>query len=214
MKRFLLLCLGALAFAQTSTAAWITNTYSGTFPNDGYIPDNNESGWAATMTLTGNTGLTVTDVQVSFSISGGWNGDLYGYLVHDTGFVVLLDRVGTGTFPSYGYGEAGFTGVTLSDATSGTSIQSYGGVGTAAAAWSNPGPYNSQAGTLNTAFDGLNVDGSWTLFFADQSAVDVSQVTSWSLMINAVPEPTTWAMIFFAAAFGGWRFFAWRKKAA
>jgi hypothetical protein len=42
-------------------------------------------------------GPTITDVNVGLQLSGGWNGDLYAYLVHSSGFAVLLNRVGRGT---------------------------------------------------------------------------------------------------------------------
>ena len=31
---------------------------------------------------------------MTLNLSGGWNGDLYAYLVHNSGFAVLLNRVG------------------------------------------------------------------------------------------------------------------------
>jgi len=214
MNRFLLLCLGTLAFFQSSQGAWITTNFTSGFANSGYIPDDDLSGWADTRTLEGYTGLTVQDVSVTLDISGGFNGDLYGYLVHDSGFVVLLNRVGQTATPgeTFGFSNSGFSGTVLTDTGSYNNIQTSGSYSSTTAIGS--GPYNTGAGTLDTAFTGLNVDGAWTLFFSDQSSGDISQVTGWSLAIDAVPEPTTWAMIFFAAGFGGWRFFLWRKKAA
>lgn len=207
MKRLSLFCILLLAFALQASAALTTNTFTSGFANSGYVPDNDFSGWSDTRTLSGYTGLTVADVHVTLNISGGWNGDLYGYLVHDSGFVVLLDRVGSSTYSPYGYGEAGFTNVRLIDGNPSytTSIENYGGSSSAAAALSG-GNYNSQDGTLNTAFDGLSVNGNWTLFLADMSSGDISQVTGWTLTIEAVPEPATWALMIFGAAFGCWRF--------
>ena len=207
MKRLSIFCVLLLAFALQVSASLTTNIFSSGFANSGYVPDNDFSGWSDTRTLSGYTGgsALVENVFVTLNIAGGWNGDLYGYLVHSSGFVVLLDRVGSSTFSPYGYGEAGFTGVMLADDAAHTSIESYGGSSAAAAALSG-GTYNSQDGTLNTAFDGLSVNGNWTLFLADLSSGDISQVTGWTLTIDAVPEPTTWAMMIFAAAFGCWRF--------
>ena len=203
-----------LAFALQASASLTTNFTSG-FANSGYIPDNNLSGWADTRNInqTEYTGFTVTDVQVTLNVAGGWNGDLYGYLVHDGGFAVLLNRVGqTGTAgQTFGYGEAGFSGVTLADGLSLTSIQNYGGSYSAAGALSG-GSYSSAGGNLNTGFDGLNVNGNWTLFLADMSSGDISQVTGWTLSITAVPEPTTWAMMIFGGAFGCWHLNRWRLK--
>lgn len=218
MKRLFIIFAAAALLAGQAFAAFFTNTYTGSFANSGYVPDNNLSGWSDTHTLSGFSGgiALVENVTVTLNISGGWNGDLYGYLVHvddnsNTGFVVLLNRVGTGTYPTYGYGEAGFNNVTLSDV-SGTSIQNYGGSGSAASALAS-GTYGSAGGTLNTTYDGLTVNGSWTLFLSDMSTGDISQVTGWTLTIEAVPEPTTWAMIVFGAVLGGWHFTRRNKTA-
>jgi subtilisin-like proprotein convertase family protein len=214
MKRLTFLSILLLAFAHQVSASLTTNFTSG-FANGGFIPDNNLNGWADThnLAVTEYNGLVVSDVQVTLNISGGWNGDLYGYLVHDSGFVVLLDRVGrTGTAgQTFGYGEAGFTGVSLIDGQSFTSIQNYGGSYSSAAALSG-GSYSSAGGTLNSSFDGLSVNGNWTLFLSDMSSGDISQITGWSLAITAVPEPTTWAMLVFGAAFGCWHLSRWRAK--
>lgn len=216
MKRPILLSIVLLAFALKASAA-VTTNFSGGFANSGFVPDNNLNGWSDTRTLslTEYTGFTVTDVQVTLNIAGGWNGDLYGYLVHDGGFAVLLNHVGqTGTAgQTFGYGNAGFTGVALVDGLSLTSIQNYGGTYSAGPALSG-GSYGSAGGTLNTSFDTLNVNGNWTLFLADTSSGDISQVTGWTLSITAVPEPTTWAMLIFAVAFGGWQLNRWRLKRA
>lgn len=214
MKRLTLLSLLLLAFALQASASLTTN-FNGGFANTGFAPDNNLNGWSDTrsLNLTEYTGFTVTDVQVTLNVSGGWNGDLYGYLVHDSGFAVLLDRVGrTGTSgQTFGYGEAGFTGVTLADGQSLTSIQNYGGSYSAAGALSG-GTYGSSGGVLNTAFDGLSVNGNWTLFLADMSSGDISQITGWTLTVTAVPEPTTWAMMIFGGAFGCWHLARRRVK--
>lgn len=213
MKRLSLFCILLLAFALQASASLSSNVFSSGFANGGYVPDGDFNGWTDTRTLSGYSGgsALVADVQVTLNIAGGWNGDLYGYLVHDSGFVVLLDRVGSTTFSPFGYGEAGFTGVTLADSAPHTGIEFYGGSSSAGAALSG-GTYNSQGGTLNTSFDGLSVNGNWTLFLADMSSGDISQVTGWTLTIDAVPEPTTWAMMIFAATFGCWRFAQWRTK--
>lgn len=211
MKRLFNACALLLALALPASASLVTNFNSG-FANGGLVADGNLSGWTDTrnLNITEYAGFTVTDVQVTLDISGGWNGDLYGYLVHDSGFVVLLDRVGSSTYSPYGYGNAGFTSVVLSDTVNLTgNIEDYGGAGGPSVASSAlaGGTYNSQDGTLNTAFDGLSVNGNWTLFLADMSTGDISQVNGWSLSIEAVPEPTTWALL--VASFG---FVCWQLR--
>lgn len=59
------------------------------------IPDNNPSGVAYALQFT-QTGWRITDLTVTFTITGGWNGDLYAYLSHLGGVAVLLNRVGRG----------------------------------------------------------------------------------------------------------------------
>ena len=210
----LFLCLAAMAAVVSAPAAIITNIYN---TGSAIIPDGNLSGWADTRTVSGNTGLTVESVTVTLNISGGWNGDLYGYLFHvdensSSTSVVLLNRVGTGTYPTDGYGEAGLNNVTLIDTSPLTSIHNYGGSGSAASALGSRN-YNSAGGTLNTTFDGLKVNGSWSLFLADISSGEISQVTGWTLTIETVPEPTTWALLGFGTILGGWHFTRRQKSA-
>jgi hypothetical protein len=42
-----------------------------------------------------------------------------------------------------------------------------------------------------SSFTGLNANGTWTLFIADQSAGETSTLQSWSVTITGVPEPST-----------------------
>jgi hypothetical protein len=42
-----------------------------------------------------------------------------------------------------------------------------------------------------SSFNGLNGNGSWTLFVADLSAGETSTLQSWTLNITAVPEPSS-----------------------
>ena len=56
-----------------------------------------------------------------------------------------------------------------------------------------------------SSFNGLDPNGSWTLFLADMSGGDQSTLASWSLEISIVPEPTTVAlMVFGVAGLGVW----------
>ena len=89
-------------------------TFNSGFQNGGVIPDGQLTGWTDTRSLAGAAGQ-ITDVSVTLNLSGGWNGDLYAYLVHGSGFAVLLNRVGRDTGNAAGYGTAGMN-VTLSDA--------------------------------------------------------------------------------------------------
>src|ERR1044071_4139758 len=77
-----------LAFALRGSAAVQTFSWTGSQ----VVPDNNASGLAFTFNVPGSP-LMITDVSVNLNIAGGWNGDLYAYLSHGSGFVVLLNRI-------------------------------------------------------------------------------------------------------------------------
>jgi subtilisin-like proprotein convertase family protein len=52
---------------------------------------------------------------------------------------------------------------------------------------------------LTTSFASQNPNNTWTLFFADTSPGGNTTLNSWSLDINAVPEPITMALPIFGA---------------
>jgi subtilisin-like proprotein convertase family protein len=190
------LILGTMAVALNASAVLFTST-----PNS-IVPDGDTNGWANSINVTGQTGtITPGSLQVKLDLAGGWNGDLYAYLVHGTGFAVLLDRVGQGTPGeptfTYGFGTAGMN-VWLSDAT-GDSIDTTAIPGFLGTTYSR----NGYAGNL-ASFDNLNPNGTWTLFVADLSASGVTTVQSWGLQMDivAVPEVETWIAAALAGAFG------------
>ena len=202
MKLHTLVTLLAVGIALGARGGLYTEgPYNSGFANGGNILDGNATGWSDTRNVTDiPAGMTVGGLTVTFTISGGYNGDLYGYLSHDGALIPLLNRVGTGTGsmsdPTYyfGYGDAGFSGVTLSDSAS-VNIHNYGG------GFIPGGTYQPDSGGLTFAgtFGGLGADGGWTLFLADlSSGGGQSTVVSWSLGITAVPEPVNVALGIFA----------------
>ena len=184
----------------------------------GSIPDGSPVGVSFTGTYDGAAaGATVSSLTVNLSISGGYNGNLYGYLVAPNGtLVMLLNQPGHTDGSTFGFGYAGSgLNVTLTDATtiggnSVTSIQTT--AETPGQLFS--GTYNA-AGTLGT-FNNSSANGEWKLFFADMTAGGgQSQLTGWSLDITAVPEPVNVALGCFVAmllSLSGVRR-AWRTKA-
>ena len=199
MKRTLLLgTLLATTLAVNATlytTAW-TNGVNATFANGGVVPDNNFSGWVNSQTVNEVGTITPGSLLVSLDLSGGWNGDLYAYLVHDTGFAVLLDRVGY-TGSGYGYGTAGMD-VWLTDSAGLGNIE-ITPVPVADGTYSR----NGYAGNLSS-FDNLNANGTWTLFIADLSSGGLTTVNNWGLQMDivAVPEVETWIAAALAGAFG------------
>jgi subtilisin-like proprotein convertase family protein len=197
MKKNILLGGLILLAATAAQATLYTFNYTSGFANSGVIPDANPGGWSDTRTLDGfGTDINITDVNVRLNISGGFNGDLYGYLVSDSGFAVLLNRVGTGSGgepqSTYGFSTSGFGSIKLDDNTTFGNIHDQ----------LNPagGTWKSDGLTLNS-FIGGNPNGTWTLFLSDLSGGETSTLVSWGLEIEAVPEPTTWALVGFGAIF-------------
>lgn len=198
MKKFLLLAT-VLATTLAAHATIYTTNWSNGFANGGVVPDNNFSGWADTRSVSTMPAGIFTGLSVDLQLSGGWNGDLYAYLVHSSGFSVLLDHVGTPGL-TYGYGDAGMN-VTL--AATGSSIHSYGGgnvfSSTPTGTWMTDNTSGSLASFLSTS-----PNGTWSLFIADLSAGGVTTVQSWGLQMDivAVPEVETWVAAALAGMFG------------
>ena len=141
---------------------------------------------------------------------GGWNGDLYAYLLSPTGqTAVLLNRVGVDVGNSVGYGDSGFD-VTLSS--TGNDIHTYqqssplfNGTGQLLGNWAADGrsadpalvtvadPIDDGLGN----FTGADPTGQWTLFVADLNPGDQSILVSWGVNVDVqpTPEPSTWAML-------------------
>jgi subtilisin-like proprotein convertase family protein len=226
----LLAVLFLLAGMNLRAQTLVTNSY---FQNVSTIVlDDNPNGVFSTINVGGLLG-TVSDVSVSLDIAGGYNGDLYAYLVDPTGdFAVLLNRVGVGGSDPFGYGDTGLDAMFTTTATD--NIHFYqnldyhlNGAGQLTGIWaadgrnlvpdtlSSPPPLFDTASTTNTInlFLGTNPNGDWTLFIADMSGSFQSTWIDWQLDMITVPEPAT---IQFLATFGGlaaagaW----WRRRPA
>lgn len=214
-KQLLVVTAAATLCSATALAQSETNFL---FNVNQAVPDNSAVG------LTLGTDLTVLGgpietVTVSLGISGGFNGDLYGYLDGPNGgFAVLLNRVGVSNNASqFGYSDSGFN-VTFSDAAA-NSVQYYqnlsytlNGSGQLTGLWQPEGvnidPQSSPSSFLGApqsallgSFAGTDANGTWTLFLADLNAGGQSTVVSWGLDITTVPEPTTLALVGLAAGF-------------
>jgi subtilisin-like proprotein convertase family protein len=186
------------------------------------IPDNDPSGLVSTLSLS-DPGGSIDDVSVNLDIAGGWNGDLYAYLLSPTGqMAVLLNRVGVDTGNPVGYGDSGFD-VTLSAV--GNDIHTYqndsplfNGSGQLTGDWGADGRSADPALVTVTSpqdeglggLDGIDPTGQWTLFVADLNPGDQSTLVSWGLDVQATPEPSTWAMM--ATGLGALGFAARRRN--
>lgn len=203
--------LGALVLvAPTAQATLTIASWNSGFANAGVVPDGNVMGWSDTRVLSGIAENSILDVNVTLQLNGGWNGDLYGYLAHSSGFSVLLNRAGRTGGDAFGYSDAGLN-VRFDDAAANGDIHLYQtvpGYATAitdGSAWAPDGRSASPMTVVGTdprtlllsSFNGLNPNGSWTLFLADLSGGEVITVAGWGLEINAisaVPEASTWVV--------------------
>jgi subtilisin-like proprotein convertase family protein len=187
------------------------------------IPDGSSVGLVESATLSGipeaNSGAVIQNVDVNLNISGGYNGDLYGYLVlqsadHSTTTAILLNRVGTTASDAFGADGSGFN-VTLT----GGGTVNLGDIHTAAETTGSQltgvyladGRTDSPLTVTDTsartaaldAFNGADANGTWTLFLADLSTGGgQATLNSWGVNVSVVPEPITWALIIFAALLG------------
>ena len=202
--KFLILSFGLLALTslgQTLTTNLANNTVTA-------IPDGNPVGVMEQFTVSG-LGGSISNVQVTLDITGGFNGDLYAYLVDPAGqLVVLLNRPGvTGSNP-FGYGDSGMN-ITLSGLAT-NNIHDYGsqpGYSLSGTTWAADGRYVSPFssggvlyGTPTTTnlslFQNAGANGVWTFFIADLGAGGgTASLNNVVLTIMTVPEPQTWVMM-------------------
>ena len=187
MKKTLILLALLLSAAWAEATLTLSQGFGG-----GAIADGNPVGVGFGGTFTAANPLDqVLGVTINLNINGGYNGDLYAYLIAPNGtLVVLMDQPGVGVngFGAYG---SGLNNLTLSDAGS-TGIQgeTSGSILT--------GTYQA-AGSLS-AFNGSAANGPWTLFFADlASGGGTAELTGWTLNLTVVPEPVELALGLFAA---------------
>ena len=205
MKRLTILLL-AFAFAGHARAAsYSLNNIFAT------IPDGDLNGYQSSITVSGFSG-TLADVNVTLNLSGGFNGDLYGYISHNSTTAILLNRVGRSSTSSVGYPDSGF-GPDISadsftfDDQAPRDVHAYrtfsftvNGNGQLTGTWQPDGrnidPLSSGS-TFDSAarsnplglFNGMDANGTWTLFLSDVSSGGESTLVSWGLQLTPVPEP-------------------------
>jgi subtilisin-like proprotein convertase family protein len=205
--------VAALLLCASASAALYTYTFTGGLANGGAVPDGDLTGWQDTRSVSDlPSGLSITDVNVTLNLSGGCNGDLYAYLVHGSGFAILLNRVGRTAGNPLGYDDPGFGPTAGGEAfrlddqadhdVHGYQQFSYAlnASGQLTSAW-QPDGRNLHPLSAGVDFDmatrdaqldrfnGLDPNGTWTLFFADvTSGGGQSTVQSWGLEVSVIPE--------------------------
>ena len=169
------------------------------------IPDGSPAGLANSVNIA--TPIErITEMTVTLNVTGGFNGDLHAYLVHDSGHAILLNRAGKTLANPTGYSDAGFN-VAFADTATNGDIHNYRLAlsgnpntplpGALTNAWAPDGRDTDPALVLDTdprpatlsAFTGLNPNGRWTLFIADVDALYASTLVSWGLQILGTNAP-------------------------
>ena len=200
---------------MATMAAQATLTY-GDASFTGTIPDANPAGISSSILVSGAVINAARDVNVTLNLSGGYNGDLYGYLIGPDGsFAMLLNRIGRTSDTGTGaFGNSGSSMIlTLNDEAVAGDIHLAASGALTGSYWSdgrNVNPLNAVSGDARTAgldqvFTAANnhtINGTWTLFLADMSGGDTMNLVSWGLDITVVPEPATWALLIFGALAG------------
>lgn len=176
-----------------------------TFTTNRLVPDGDFSGLSDVRQVSSAIG-NISSLQVNLKVAGEYNGDLYAYLRHTNGFVILLNRVGKTAANPYGYGDSGFNVTFQSDATNGdvhvyqNSVVPGDGL-PLTGFWEVDGRTNnpttvtdlSPRTTSLTNFNGLNAAGGWTLYLADVESGATNMLVEWSLAISGAASPTlTW----------------------
>lgn len=223
MKQHVILLLTAFGPAMAAHGAVFT------FNPGALVPEVPAAGLALNETLSAAqisgpiASLTVTLNISGAGTSGAYNGDLYAYLKHGTGFAVLLNRPGKTALDPWGYGDNGLA-VTFDDSGAADDIHTYqvtlGGppAGALTGTWASDGRNVDPSAVLDTdprsatlgSFLGLEASGTWTLYLSDLDGGATAQIDSWALNLNTrvIPEPGTWAL---ASGLGLLGFALWRR---
>lgn len=179
------------------------------------IPDHDATGVLRSLAVSGLTTGAAYEVAVSLDITGtgygGYVGDLYAYLAHQTplgsyDMVVLLNRPGRSVSLLSGYDDTGLQ-ITLSDQAS-ADIHTYqsgswvvDGDGILSGTWQpdrrlvDPDTVTTSSGRSTTTLESLvngDANGNWYCFIADMENGGTMRLNEWSLSfsaVSAVPEP-------------------------
>jgi len=189
--------LAALGFVLTGTTAFgIMNTalYNEIYTLDAVIPDNDPAGFSDTQAISADEIASIESVQVTLTFTDGWMGDLYASLSHESGFSVLLNRIGRPSSSTLG-SSAGLMDATFMTGAPDIHLATAPLTG----AYSPDARETDPAFTLDTdartadfsSFLGMPASGDWTLFIADVGPGEFATLESWELTLTGVPEPAS-----------------------
>ncbi len=225
-QRNFLVAVGAgwLLFSSLpALATTITDTTR--FDVNSVVPDNDPKGVVDERTLTSAV-QSLSGLQVTLQIAGGYNGDLVVCLTRGSQTVVLVNRPGRTSGIEYGYFDSGLDVTFADDAASGD-IHNYHAVVNPAGAsltgtWQpdgrdllapSIGAGFAPTGAMDTTprigsladFNGMNPNGVWFLYVADLSAVGTPTIINWGLTVSgdpvSVPDRSR-TLVLFALALG------------
>ncbi len=212
----------ALGLSVAAPADTVTNVFQ---RSEGLaIPDANPAGLTSTNIISNIPG-NIQSISVTLDITGGFNGDLYAYIVFDDGFAVLLNRIGKSDTSPFGADSSGMT-ITLSDSSATDvhlSLDTGGSLLTGI--WQPDGRNTSPQTVLTTdprnamlsTFNNKSPNGTWTLFVADLASGYQANLQSWEVTVVAdtgsVPEPGSLSILTVVlAGFWGWHFWSSRRR--
>lgn len=163
------------------------------------VPDNNPVGIADSRNIDFDPAAVITGLEVRLHLTGGWNGDIFGSLVHDTGFTVLLNRPGNTASNPGGSASSGMN-LTFIDSAATDIHTGISGSGFITGTWQ---PDARTADPLMvtdlsprtaflSSFNEAPVQGNWTLFLADNAASDTSMLAGWGLTIHSETRGFIW----------------------
>ena len=196
MKHLPMILCGLLAIGPARAAVTATTfdlSWTGSLP----VPDNDATGASRTFSFNAPEWNRIQVVTVELRFSGGWNGDLYAYLAHNGNLAILLNRPGRTAANDFGSGSTDLVAV-FSDSAAADVHTALPDSGPASGTWQPDGRHIDPLLVLDTTprthllsgFTGMDPNGDWTLFIADQGAGDTATLTGWTLSITAVPEPS------------------------
>ena len=204
--RFSCALAAVTTFSLPAVEAAIVENYN--FPALGLaIADGNPAGLANTQAITTSSISDILSLTVTMEVSGTFNGDLYAYLVHGSGFSVLLNRVGRDAGNLFGSSDDGLM-VTFDDLAT-SNIHDYQSVTTPGfgaqlmGAWQPDGRAIDPDLVLDTdaptamlsSFGGEDTNGDWTLFIADLSSGESHTLEGWGMTVTGIPEPSGLALV-------------------
>jgi len=210
MKRTLILA-GAMLSLPISGFAGLFTTLP--FSSGVLVPDGDGSGLLDVRAVAGQP-LAIGELSVSLHLAGSGlggmiNGDLFATLSYERtpgvveAYAVLLNRPGLSVAQPDGYLD---NGLSVTFRVGAPDIHVYGGNGGGGLVggdWGADGRAVDPLLALDTVprtaglegFQGMNPNGTWSLFVADVMPGGRAQLVSWSLGFTAVPEPEWYAGI-------------------